>query len=104
MQGTELVKDLAEIERDLAERLNQARQSADDIIKQAEQEKSRILAEADEQIQKEEDVSRARIAGENERVLKDTQASAEAQAQSLSDEARKHIDRAIEFIVSKVMP
>jgi V/A-type H+/Na+-transporting ATPase subunit G/H len=104
MQGTELVKNLADVERELAERLNQACQSADDTIKNAEQESNRILAEADEQIQKEEEASRARIAEENERILRDTDACAEAQAQSLREEAEKHVDRAIEFIVSKVMP
>jgi F-type H+-transporting ATPase subunit b len=104
MQGTELVKNLADIERELAERLNQASQSADDTIKKAEQERHRILAEVDEQIQKEEKASKARIAEENERILRDTDASAVAQAQSLREEAEKNIDRAIELIVSKVMP
>ena len=104
MQGTELVKNLAEVERELAERLNQARQSADDIIKNAEQERSRVLAEAEEQIQKEADASRTRIAEEKERILKDTKASAADQARSLREKAEKHVGRAVEFIVSKVMP
>jgi V/A-type H+/Na+-transporting ATPase subunit G/H len=104
MQATELVKNLAEVERELAERLNQARQSADDTIKKAEQERSRILAEADEQVRQETDASKARIAGENEKISRDTDACAAAQAQSLREEAEKHVDRAIEFIVSKVMP
>ncbi len=47
MQGLDLVKDLAELEHELAKKLDEARRSAEQRIADAEQEERRILAEAD---------------------------------------------------------
>ena len=52
MPGFELVKDLADLDRRLAENVEEARRSADQKIENAEDEAKRLLAEAEAQIRR----------------------------------------------------
>ena len=52
MPGFELVKDLADLDRRLAEKVAEARRAADQKIKDAEAEAERLLAEAEAQIRR----------------------------------------------------
>ena len=52
MPGFELVKDLADLDRRLTEKVAEARRAADQKVKNAEAEAERLLAEAEEQIRR----------------------------------------------------
>jgi V/A-type H+-transporting ATPase subunit G/H len=104
MQGIELLKSLAEAERNLADRLEEARRSAADMIGRAEEERRRILAEAEEEIRKQEQESKARITAERERIIGETRALAESDSLRIRELAAPNIERAVELILSKVLP
>ncbi len=104
MQGFDLVKELAEIERELAERLDAARRTAEGRVAQAEEDARRILAEADVRIGQMEQALEARIKQESEKYAQEAQARAEAETRSIRQQADPNIDRAVDFLLSEVMP
>ncbi len=104
MQGLDLVKDLAELEHELAKKLDEARRSAEQRIADAEQVERRVLAEADAQIRLMADTWKARIAEESEKVIEDARVLAEGEAQRIREQAERNMDRAVDFIVSEVLP
>jgi vacuolar-type H+-ATPase subunit H len=104
VQGLDLVKDLAELERELATKLDEAHRSANQRIEGAEQEAQRILTEADAQIRLMADTWKARIAKESEKYTEDARVRAEADAQRIRAQAERNMDRAVDFILSKVLP
>jgi vacuolar-type H+-ATPase subunit H len=103
-EGLELLKELAELERSLAERIEQARRSAEDKIKGAEEEGLRILAEAEAEIRQIADTSRARIVKNEGKTAEEARARAEAEAESIRRRAAPNIDRAVDYILSEVLP
>jgi vacuolar-type H+-ATPase subunit H len=104
VQGLDLVKDLAELERELAKKLDEAHQSAKQRVAGAEQEAQRILAEADAQIRVMADTWNARIAQENEKYTEDARVRAESEARRIREQAERNMDRAVDFILSEVLP
>jgi vacuolar-type H+-ATPase subunit H len=104
MEGFELLEELAEIERELAEKLHEARRSAERRIKGAEEEGLSILAEADAEIRQMADRSKARIVKNEEKAAEEAQARAEAGSASIQRRAAPNIDRAVDYILSKVLP
>ena len=104
MEGLELLEELAEIERELAEKLHEARRSAESRIKAAEEEGQRILAEADAEIRQMAYRTRDSIAKNREKVAEEAQAQAEAEAESIQRRATTNIDGAVDYILSKVLP
>ncbi len=104
MQADEPVKTLAEIEAQLAKRLDEARDSAGQTIAAAEQEAQRILTEADSQIRQMADTLKARIAEESKKYAEEAAGRAEAEAQRIREQAERDIDRAVEYVLSEVLP
>ena len=104
MEGLELLEELAEIERELAEKLHDARGSAESRIKAAEEEGQRILAEADAEIRQMSDRTKDRRVKNEEKAGEKAQARAEAAAESIERRAAANIDKAVEYILSKVLP
>jgi len=104
MEGIELVKNIAEIERQLAEKLSEARRSAELRIEETQEESKRLVAEAEAQIRRMDDLMRTRVAEESARIAEETEASAEQEAHEIREQASINIDRAVDFIVSKVLP
>jgi vacuolar-type H+-ATPase subunit H len=104
VQGMDLVKNLAELERELATKLDEAHQSAEHRIASAAEEARHILAEADAQIRQMADTSKVRIAKENEKYAEGAHARAEAEAQDIREQAERNIDRAVDFILTEVLP
>jgi V/A-type H+-transporting ATPase subunit G/H len=84
--------------------VEEARRSAEDKIKGAEEESKRIVAEAEVQIRQEEETSRKKIAEESAKLAEDARQRAGAETERLRNKAAPNIDRAVEFILSKVMP
>jgi vacuolar-type H+-ATPase subunit H len=104
VQGLDLVKDLAELERELSKKLDEAHQFAKQRVAGAEQEAQRILAEADVQIRLMADTSKAQIAKENEKYIEGARVRAEGEAQRIREGAERNMDRAVDFILSEVLP
>jgi V/A-type H+-transporting ATPase subunit G/H len=104
MEELGLVRELAEIEGELAKKLDEARRSAEDRVAKAEEEARRILAETDTQIRQMEETLNARIAQESEKYAKEAQARSEAEAQRIRRQADPNIDQAIDFLLSEVIP
>jgi vacuolar-type H+-ATPase subunit H len=104
VQGLDPVKILAELEAELAKKLDEARRSAEHRIACAEQEARRILAEADVQIRQMAETSKAWIVKESEKYGGEARGRAEAEAERIRQQADANIDRAVDFILSEVMP
>jgi vacuolar-type H+-ATPase subunit H len=104
MQGFELVKNLAELDRQLSEKLEEARRSAADRIKSAEEERTRLLAEAEAQIRQMHEESRARIVEQSSQLAEEARTRAQAEKERLRQQAGPNLDRAVELILSKVLP
>ena len=104
MQGFELIKNLAELDRELAEKVEETRRSADLKIKSAEAESRRLLAEAEAQILQMEEVSRTHIAEAGTKLAEDASQRAAAEQERLRSQAMANLVRAMEFILSRVMP
>jgi len=104
MQGDELVKDLADLDRELALKLEEALRSADQRIAGAEDKSRRILSEADIQIRRMEEAAKARITAEDEKLAAEAQARAEAEAARIRRQADSNIERAVRFVLSEVLP
>ncbi len=104
MQGVELIKHLAEAEKALTTRLEQARESAARTIAAAEQEQRRILTEAEAQIHQMESESRMKMEMRCAGLASDARRSAEQVARKLRRQAEAKMDRAVEFLLSRVMP
>jgi len=104
MQAVEPVKILAELEAELAKKLDEARRSAEQRIASAEQEVRRILTEADARILQMADTSKARIAEESEKYAEEARGRAEAEARQIREQAERNIDRAVDYIFSEVLP
>ncbi len=104
MQGFELIRNLAELDRQLTEKLEEARRSAGDRIKSAEEERKRILAEAEAQTRQMHEESRARIAEQSSKLAEEARSRAQAEKERLRQQAEPNLDRAVELILSKVLP
>jgi vacuolar-type H+-ATPase subunit H len=104
MKAVEPVKILAELEAELAKKLDEARRCAEQRIASAEQEAQRILTVADAQIRQMADTSKARIAEESEKYAEEARGRAEAEAQRIREQAERNIDRAVDYIFSEVLP
>lgn len=104
MHGIELIKNLAVLDRELADKVEETRQSVEHRIKSAEAESQRLLAEVEAQIRRMEDASATRIAEESARIAADAHARAAAEQERLRSQAIPNLDRALEFILIEVMP
>ncbi len=104
MPGFELVKDLADLDRQLAEKVAEARRSADQKIKNAAAEAERLLAEAEENIRRLVEEARQQRAEENARVAEAAHTRAEEAQEGLRSQALPNLPRAVEFILSRVLP
>ncbi len=104
MQGLELIKELAELDGKLSARVEEARRDAAERIKSAEDGSKRLEAEAEAQIRRMEEGLRTQIAKETSRLQEETQALIEKEKERLRRQALPHIDRAVAFILSEVIP
>jgi len=104
MQGAELLKNLAALDREFEKELEEARRSAERRIADAKEKARRILNEAEMQILQMEDASRARITAEGENLDAEAQARAEAEAERIRLQAEPNIEPAVSFILSEVLP
>ena len=100
----ELVKDLAEIERELSRKLDEARQAAERRVAEAEEEARRILTDSDAEIRQMADTFRVRMAEEGEKIAGESNSRAEAEAEHIRQKAEQNIDRAVDFVLSEVVP
>jgi vacuolar-type H+-ATPase subunit H len=104
VQGLELINHLAAAEHALSERMDQARVDARRTIAAAEQEHGRILAEAEAKVRQMEEESRIQILQRSAAVADEARRNAEQAADGLRKTAEAKMDRAVEFLLSKVMP
>ena len=101
MQGIELIKNLAELDRELAEKVEETRQLAEHRIKSAEAESQRLLAEAEAQIRQMEEASATQIAEASARTGRGRPRRALAEQERLRSQAVPNLERAVEFILSR---
>jgi F-type H+-transporting ATPase subunit b len=104
MQGLDLIKNLAKLDGELAEKVEDARRSADLRIKRAEAESKRLLAEAEAQIRQMEAESRTQIAETRARLAEDARQRGVTEQERLRSQAGPNLERAVEFILSEVVP
>jgi vacuolar-type H+-ATPase subunit H len=104
MEGMDLLHNLAELERKLKEKLDEAHGSAEARVASAEKEARRILADAEDQIHRMTEVAKAEVAEECEKILQESRKNAEAEAQRIRDQAASRISAAVDFVLSKVLP
>ena len=104
MQGIELVKNLAELDRKLVEKLEEARRTAESRIASAQEKARHILNEAEIQIHQMEAASRIRITEEGKKLSEEAQARAEEEAARICRQADSKIERAVRFTLSEVLP
>jgi vacuolar-type H+-ATPase subunit H len=104
MQGLELIKNLAELDQEVAEKVEETRRSAEDRVNRAGAESQRLLAEAEAQIHRMEEVSRTQMAEVSLRLAEDARQHAAAEQERLRSQAAPNLDRAVAFILSEVMP
>jgi len=104
MPGFELINSLAALEEKLAEKLEETRRSADQRIKNAEAESERLLAEAEAEIRRMEEVSRTRITDYRIELAEDARHRAAAEKTRLLNQALPNIPRAVAFILSEIIP
>jgi vacuolar-type H+-ATPase subunit H len=70
----------------------------------AEEESKGILAEAEAQIRQMQEASRTRIAEDSSKLAADARARAQAEKERLQQQAGPNLERAVEFVLSKVLP
>ena len=104
MQGFELVKNLAELDRKFVNKLEEAYRTADARTADAQEKARCILNEAEIQIRQIDETSKAQITEEAKKLAEAAQARAEAEAERICRQADPHIDRAVRFILSEVLP
>jgi vacuolar-type H+-ATPase subunit H len=104
MQGLELIKNLAELDQELAEKVEETRRSAEDRVNRAKVESQRLLDEAEAQIRRMAEVSHTHMAEVSARLTEDARQRAAAEQERLRSQAVPNLDRAVAFIFSKVMP
>jgi V/A-type H+-transporting ATPase subunit G/H len=104
MQGLEMIKNLAVLDQELAEKVEEARRMADRRIKHAESEAQRLLAEAEAQIHQMEEASRTRLAQEGASLSADAHKRATAEKDQLRRQALPNLDRAMALVLSEVLP
>lgn len=104
MQGIELVKNLAELDRELVLKLEDAYETADRRIAAAQEKARRILDEAEIQIRQMEANSKTRIAETEKKLSQEAQARAEGEVAHIRRQADSNIERAVRFILSEVLP
>ncbi len=104
MQGLDLIKNLAEIDRELGERVEETRRAADHRIKGAEAESQRLMAEAEAQIRQMEEASRVRVAQECAKIGEEARDRAAAEKERIRSQALPNLDRAVALILSEVVP
>ncbi|MEJ2672788.1 MAG: V-type ATPase subunit subunit G family protein [Deltaproteobacteria bacterium] len=104
IQGLELIKNLAELDRELTDRVEAARRSAELRIKRAEEESRRLVAEAEAQIRRLEEDSRARLTEDRARLAEEARTRAAGEKECLHSQAEPNFDRAVEFVLSEVIP
>jgi vacuolar-type H+-ATPase subunit H len=104
MPGLELVKNLADLDRELTEKVAEARRAADQQVKDAEAEAQRLLAEAEAQIRQWEEESRKQSAEENAWLVEATRNRAQEEKERLRSQALPNLERAVKFILTKVLP
>ena len=102
--GFELVKDLADLDRRLAEKVAEAHRAADQQIKDAAAESERLLAEAEDQIRRLEEEARQQRAEEDARVAEAARTRAEEEKAALRSQALPNLPSAVAFILSRVLP
>jgi len=104
MQGIELVKSLAELDREFVRKLDEAHQTADGRIAGAQEKTRRILNEAEIQMRQMEEDAKARITEEGEKLAQEARARAEAETERIRRQAAPRIERAVSFLLSEVLP
>jgi vacuolar-type H+-ATPase subunit H len=104
MPGLELIKNLAELDQQLAAKVEETRRVAAQRIKSAEEEGKRLLAEAEAQIQQMQEESRIRIAAASSKFAEEARALAATEKEHLVSQALPNIGRAVAFILSEIIP
>lgn len=104
MQGLEMIKNLADLDQQLAAKVEETRRVAADRIKSAAEESQRLLAEAQAQIQQMSEESRIRIAEESAKFAEEARALAAAEKERLTSQALPNIDRAVASILAEIIP
>jgi vacuolar-type H+-ATPase subunit H len=104
MPGFELVKDLADLDHELSEKVEVARRSADQKIQTAQAEAKRLLAETEAQMRRLAEEAKKQSAEENARLLEAAGRRAEAEKEHLRSQALPNLPQAVKFMLSKVLP
>jgi vacuolar-type H+-ATPase subunit H len=104
MPGLELIKNLAELDRELTEKVAGAHWSAEQRLKRAEAESQRLLAEAEAQIRQMEEASRTHIAAASAKLAEDARQRAAAAQERLRAQGLANLEKAVAFILSEIMP
>ena len=104
MQKFELVKRLAEQDREYVEKLEEARQSADAKLAGAQEEARRILKEAEARIREMEETSRVQITDAEKKIIDEGRTRAEAEADRILRQSDTHIEDAVTYILQEVLP
>lgn len=104
MQGIELVNSLAELDRALVKKLEDARRSGERRIASAQEKAEHILNEAEIRIHQMEEDSKNRISEEGKKLAAEAQVRAEAEAARIGRQADSKVEHAVRFILSEVLP
>jgi vacuolar-type H+-ATPase subunit H len=104
MQGIELVNNLAELDRELVKKLEEARRSGERRTASAQEKARHILNEAEIRIHKLEEDSKTRITEEGNKLAAEAKARAEAEAERIVRQAESKVEHAVRFILSEVLP
>jgi vacuolar-type H+-ATPase subunit H len=104
MQGVELIKYIADLDGELAEKVAEARRAAEQKIKNAEVESARLLAEAEAQIRVMDAEAKRWISEESARLAEDAHSRAAAEKTLLRSQGLPNLNRVVEFILSEVLP
>ena len=104
MQGVELIKYIADLDDELAEKVAEARRVADQKIKTAEVESARLLAEAEAEIRVMDADAKRWISEESARLAEDAHCRAAAEKTLLRSQGLPNLNRVVEFILSEVLP
>jgi len=104
MEGLERIRELAERDRQFVAKLEEARRSADDRIADAQDKARQILDEADTRIRTMTEASKTQIAEACNTIAEEARVRAEAEAEGIRRQADPHIDRAVRFLLSEVLP
>ena len=104
MDGFDLVKNLAERERELSGRLEEARRSAGERVKAAETEARRILAETEAEIGWLDEQSRTLAAEEGRKLAREAQERALKETEEIRKGAESRAARAVRFVIEEVLP